>query len=141
MHRSKYVAFGFLTGTLLVGTALGYAADRMIVQPRLCVQSPSNERDWRQVVYEDLAFTQEQRVAAESLLDERRRAVAAANATIRPRIDSIQDDYRRDFQALLTPDQRERFATRQQELQQRDRERRARQEKERQRSGTDKDRS
>jgi hypothetical protein len=139
MHRSKYVAFGFLTGALLVGTALGYAADRMIVQPRLCVQAPANERDWRRVVYEDLALNQQQRAAWDSLLDERRRALSAANATIRPRLDSIQENYRRDFQELLSPDQRARFAKRQQEMQQRERERRAREQEARERARGDKD--
>lgn len=141
MHSSKYVAFGFLTGTLLVGAALGYAADRAMVKSRLCTAAPPNERSWRQVVYEDLALSVEQRGRLDTLLDERRRAISALNATIRPRVDSIHDDYRSDVQAILTPVQRDRLAERLKELQQsrlqREQAERARLERERGNPGKD----
>ena len=140
MHSSKYVAIGFLTGTLVVGAAIGYAADRVMVQRRLCAAAPSTERNWRQFVYEDLELSPEQRAKWDSLLEERRRAVGAANATIRPRVDSIHDDYRRDVQGLLDPTQRERLAQRQKEIQQSQAERRERERLERERANPAKDR-
>jgi hypothetical protein len=141
MHSSKFVAVGFLSGALVVGASIGYAADRFMLQRRICAPATTSERGWRQLVYEDLELSVEQRAKWDSLFAERRRAVSAANATIRPRVDSIHDDYRRDVQAMLNPTQRERLAQRQKEIQQaREKEQLEQQERQRARADTARDR-
>jgi hypothetical protein len=114
MQGSKHLAIMFLLGATLVGGALGFAADRYAVKDRLCAPKLS-ERQLRTGFYDDLALTSEQRVAWDSLLDERQRSMAAARASIRPRTDSIWASYLEKTTLLLNPDQRERLEERRRE--------------------------
>ena len=123
MQGSKNLAVMFLLGAMLVGGALGFAADRYVVKERLCAPKLS-EGELRQAFYNDLDLSAEQRAAWDALLDERQRSMAAARATIRPKQDSIMENYRLRTTELLTPAQRER-------LEQRRREDRAREERSR----------
>ena len=111
MQGSKNLAVMFLLGATLVGGALGFATDRYLVKERLCAAKLS-EAQLRQAFYEDLDLTAEQRTQWDALLDERQRGMAAARATIRPRQDSIMDNYRLRTTELLTPGQRERLEER-----------------------------
>lgn len=123
MQGSRNLAIMFLLGATLVGGALGFAADRYVVKERLCAPKLS-EGELRRAFYDDLDLTAKQRSAWDALLDERQRSMAAARAAIRPRQDSIMDNYRLRTTELLTPEQRER-------LDQRRRDDRAREERER----------
>ena len=126
MQGSKNLAVMFLLGAALVGGALGFAADRYVVKERLCAPKLS-EGELRQAFYNDLDLTAEQRAAWDALLDERQRSMAAARATIRPRQDSIMENYRLRTTELLTPQQRDRLDQRRRE--DRAREERAREER------------
>ena len=132
MLGSKNLAIMFLLGALLVGGALGFAADRYAVKDRLCAPKRS-EAELRQAFYNDLELSAEQRTRWDALLDERQRAMAAARATIRPRQDSIMESYRLRTTELLTPEQRERLEERRRE--DRAREERAREERRQQNDG------
>ena len=126
MQGSKNLAVMFLLGATLVGGALGFAADRYAVKDRLCAPKLS-EAELRQAFYEDLDLTAEQRSKWDALLDERQRGMAAARAAIRPRQDSIMENYRLRTTELLTAEQRERLDQRRRE--DRAREERAREER------------
>ena len=114
MQGSKNLAVMFLLGATLVGGALGFAADRYVVKERLCAPKLS-EGELRQAFYNDLDLTPEQRASWDALLDERQRSMAAARATIRPRQDSIMENYRLRTTELLTPSQREKLEQRRRE--------------------------
>lgn len=126
MQGSKNLAIMFLLGALLVGGALGFAADRYAVKDRLCAPKRT-EGELRQAFYNDLDLSVEQRTKWDALLDERHRAMSAARATIRPRQDSIMENYRLRTTELLTPEQRARLEERRRE--DRAREERAREER------------
>jgi len=138
MQRSKNVALMFLLGATLTGGAVGFTIDRMVVRNRLCLPPGASERDSRAIFYDAINASPEQRVAWDALLNERRRATAALNATIRPRVDSIREAYWRNATALLDADQRARLAQWQQD--QKDREQRMREQRERERESSTKDR-
>jgi Spy/CpxP family protein refolding chaperone len=135
MQGSKNLAIMFLLGALLVGGALGFAADRYAVKDRLCAPKLS-ESQLRQAFYKDLDLNAEQRARWDALLDERQRAMSAARATIRPRQDSIMENYRLRTTELLTPEQRARLEERRRE--DRAREERAREERRQQQQNDDK---
>ena len=111
MQGSKNLAVMFLLGATLVGGALGFAADRYMVKERLCAPRLS-ERELRVGFYDDVGLTAEQRVAWDALLDERQKSMAAARASIKPKTDSIMDDYKQRTTALLNPEQRQRVEKR-----------------------------
>ena len=137
MQRSKTLALMFLLGATLVGGALGFTADRLLVKDRLCLAGNSNERDFRRMFYDEIGLTAEQRSAWEALLNERRRATAALNATIRPRVDSIRQTYWRNATALLDSAQHARLEK--WRADQRERERLERERRERERENQPKD--
>src|SRR6186997_343773 len=93
MQRSKSLAMMFLLGTLVVGGALGFSADRLFTRPGLC--TASNDRSgWKDQFASELELTPTQRVALDSILDKRHRDWAAVHETIRPRMDSLQASIR-----------------------------------------------
>ena len=119
MQRSKSLAMMFLLGTLVVGGALGFSADRLFTRPGVC--ATSNDRSaWRDQFAKELELTPTQRVALDSILDKSHRDRAAVQATIRPIIDSLQASIRprtdsvrnrarTDIAKMLNPDQLQRF--------------------------------
>jgi hypothetical protein len=93
MQRSKGLAMMFLLGTLVVGGALGFSADRLFSGAALC--APSSDRgSWRDRFAQDLHLTAAQRVSLDSILDKRHRDRVAIEATVRPQIDSLQRSVR-----------------------------------------------
>ena len=126
MQGSKNLAIMFLLGALLVGGALGFAVDRYAVKDRLCT-AKLTEGELRQAFYNDLDLDKQQRAKWDALLDERQRAMSAVRATIRPRQDSIMENYRLRTTELLTSEQKARLDERRRE--DRAREERAREER------------
>jgi hypothetical protein len=93
MQRSKSLALMLLFGTLVLGGALGFSADRLFSGTALC--APSNDRgSWKDRFAEELQLTPAQRVALDSILDKRHRDRVAIEGTIRPTIDSLQASIR-----------------------------------------------
>ncbi len=105
MDRPKQQALLFLVGAVLVGGVLGFSADR-IMQRR-----PHNWAE-RSTMYDDLGLTAAQRAAADSVWDATNCAIASVYEPMRPALDSIRDEGRRRFRALLNPDQLARLTAR-----------------------------
>jgi hypothetical protein len=93
MQRSKGLAMMFLLGTLVVGGALGFSADRLLSGTGLC--APASDRgSWRDQFAQELHLSAAQRVMLDSILDKRHHDRVAIEATVRPQIDSLQRSVR-----------------------------------------------
>ena len=105
MDRPKQQAMLFLLGAVLVGGVLGFSADRVMRRP------PHNWAE-RSTMYDDLGLDSAQRAAADSVWDATNCAISNVYEPLRPTLDSIRDDGRRRFRALLNPDQLARLTAR-----------------------------
>lgn len=112
MQRTKQQALMFLLGALLVGGVLGFSAERVLGH------DPQRESSWyhREGMYDDLQLTSEQRVAIDSVLDERNCQIRAAMARVKPQTDSIRAAGQDQMLRILTPGQRTRFEQRRAEI-------------------------
>lgn len=120
MTRPKSVALALLLGALLVGGLLGFTADRLVLRDRICDKC-WDQRRLRTRLAEDLALTEAQRVAVDSILDLRNRRIEEVVAPVRPRMDSLMGEARDDIRTLLTPAQRAKFEEKVRESDERDR--------------------
>lgn len=107
MTRPKSVALAFLLGALLVGGLLGFTADRLVLRDKTCEHW--DQRRLRTQLAEDLALTEGQRVAVDSILNLRNRRINEVVAPVRPQMDSLMGEARDDIRTLLTPAQRAKF--------------------------------
>lgn len=107
MQRSKQTALMFLLGALLVGGALGFSADRVLLRDRICAEK--DQRGWRARMFDELDLTAGQRAAMDSILDDRHRQMRALMAPIRPRLDSISDAAWAQMTTVMTDAQRAEF--------------------------------
>jgi hypothetical protein len=106
MTKSKHLALAFLFGAVLVGGALGFTADRMLIRDRICAdKSPS----LRATLAERLHLDSQQQVRLDSILDERHRRYAAVMATVRGQLDSIKLHARDQIRSMLNEQQRQEF--------------------------------
>ena len=114
MQRSKQQALMFLLGAVLVGGALGFTADQ--------VWNQKSRKSWapRQRMYDDLALSDAQRIAMDSLLDEQNCQVGAVMKPVRPRLDSIRAAARQQMTSILNADQQARLEFRRAEMARRD---------------------
>ena len=129
MHSSKNLALMFVLGAALVGGVLGFSADRLLVQDRLC--EPGSRRAPKETLAMKLEFSPAQEATLDSLLDLRRRDMRAALAPVQPALDSISTHADAQIRAIMTPQQQERWNQLRKESQARER---ARREKENQRN-------
>ena len=106
MQRSKSLALMFLLGTLLVGGALGFTVDRMVVGERMCARERTS---WRDELAADLELTPAQRAAMDSILDKRHEDMSKVFATIRPQLDSLRNGARAQIASRLNDAQRARM--------------------------------
>lgn len=120
MQRTKQQALFFLLGAVLVGGVLGFSAERVL-------HDGDRDRGWfrREAMYDDLSLTAAQRVAVDSVLDERHCQMRALMEQLEPQADSIKEAGRVSMLRILTPEQRDRFERRRLEMEARDAERRA----------------
>lgn len=107
MQRSKALALVFLIGTLIVGVAAGFTADRMFVRD-VC-RNAADRRTLRDYLAQQLELTPAQRTAVDSILDKRHRDMSAVIAPVRPQLDSIRDAARGEIYKLLDARQRPRL--------------------------------
>lgn len=107
MQRSKTLAVIFLLGTLIVGGAIGFTADRLWVHD-FCSNRP-DRKAMRAYLAKQLALTTSQRTSVDSILDQRHRDMSAILAPLRPQLDSIRDHARAEILKLLDASQRQRF--------------------------------
>ena len=114
MQRSKQQALMFLLGAVLVGGVVGFSADR--------VWSAKKPDHWssRTKMYDDLALSEAQRLAMDSLLDSRNCQLAAVMKPVRPQLDSIRNSAHQEIVARLSDGQRARMEMRREEMARRD---------------------
>jgi hypothetical protein len=108
MRGPKQQAVMFLLGALLVGGALGFTADRVMLSDRICISKSKNESAL-DALEQRLALTPEQHKSVEAILDDRHRQYQAAWKPIRPRLDSIKMNARDQIRRVLTDEQRQEF--------------------------------
>ena len=107
MQRSKTLALTFLLVAFLAGGSLGFAMDR--VGGERLFGGGRGESSMLDRFAEDLDLTPAQRLAVDSVLDERHRRMEALFATIRPQMSAIRDSARKQIALRLTPEQRVKY--------------------------------
>jgi hypothetical protein len=105
--RSRQTALAFLLGAALVGGVLGFSADRLVSRDRFCRWG--DQVGMRRIFGDELNLTPGQRVAVDSILDEKHRDIAVVVKPVKAQLDSIGDHAMDRISALLTPTQRSTF--------------------------------
>lgn len=108
MSPSKQQAVMFLLGAVLVGGALGFTADRVMIQDRICATDAS-KKDARALFAERLSLTKEQEQKVDSILDDRHRQWTVAMAPVQDKLDSVKLHSRALIRLLLNPQQTKAF--------------------------------
>jgi hypothetical protein len=104
MQQSKNVAIAFLLGAVLVGGALGFTADRMMLRDRI-----SRPEGGRPSLADRLQLDVTQRARLDSIIDDRHRRMDLVMAPVRPTLDSIKKRARDEIRLILNPTQRAEF--------------------------------
>lgn len=112
---SKQLAMVFLLGALLVGTVLGFTADRFLAKDLFGAGS-KDRRSMRERFHNDLGVDAGQRRRVDSLLDLKHAQIAEVMKPIQPRLEAISDSTRAQIARLLTPAQQQRFEQMHQEM-------------------------
>jgi hypothetical protein len=124
MTRPKAIAIATLV-LVAVGAALaGAAVDRAYVRQAthfvgdttfhpissaLRTPSDADRQQYRAELSRALSLTPDQNRIVDSILDQRASQFEALRNDIRPRVDGLVTAVRRDIDAVLTPEQRERY--------------------------------
>lgn len=104
MQQSKNVAIAFLLGAVVVGGALGFTADRMMLRDRI-----SRPESGRMSLADRLQLDAAQNAKLDSIVDERHRRYSIVMSPLRPALDSIKMRARDEIRLMLTPAQRIEF--------------------------------
>lgn len=107
MQRSKLLALTFLAAALLIGGAVGFTVDRMLVGDRACASH--DRQSMRERMMTDLNLTAEQRVTFDSLLEKRHIDMSAIMDPLRPQLDSVREQTRVEIARMLDDRQRARY--------------------------------
>ena len=108
MQQSKHLAVMFLLGAVLVGGALGFTADRVMIGDQIC-SSHANPRDMRRMLADRLQLSPSQEAKMDSVLDERHRRIQAVMATVRDQLDSVRAHSGERMESILNEGQKQRF--------------------------------
>lgn len=103
MQQSKNLAITFLLGAVIVGGALGFTADRVMMRDRF------DRGPGRMKLADRLQLDSTQRGRLDSILDDRHRRWQLVMAPVQPTLDSIKLRSRDDIRLMLTPTQRAEF--------------------------------
>jgi hypothetical protein len=107
-QRSKHLAMMFLLGALLVGGALGFTVDRLMVNDRIC--PPLGDlRAMRGRLAADLSLSEAQRVWFDSILDRRNEVFDSIARPVKPQMDSVRRAARAEIRRRLEPAQQARW--------------------------------
>jgi hypothetical protein len=85
MQPSKNLAITFLLGAVVVGGALGFTADRVMLRDRI-----AQRESGRALLADRLQLDSTQRARLDSILDDRHRRWEFVMAPVRPALDSIR---------------------------------------------------
>ena len=107
MQRPKYLAILFLVTAVLVGYALGFAADRASVRDRLAPRW--DPRAMRAQFHDALGLDARQRAIVDSILDRRNERIEMLLAPIKPQLDAVKDSARAQIRQRLTPEQQRKY--------------------------------
>jgi len=107
-RRSKQLAMMFLLGALLVGGALGFTVDRLMVNDRICPPL-GDQRAMRARLADDLSFGAAQRVWFDSILDRRNEVLDSIARPVKPQMDSVRNATRAEIRRRLDPAQQARW--------------------------------
>ena len=108
MQRSKSLALMFLLGAVLVGGALGFTADRVMVRDQLCPKI-GDQRAMRERMADELGLDPRQRDAFDSILVARNRTLDSIVQPLKPQTDSVIQAARAKIRGMLSPAQQQRF--------------------------------
>ena len=106
MQQSKNLAIAFLLGAVIVGGALGFTADRVMMKDRLAVPRPEGGR---MVLADRLALDAGQRAKLDSILDDRHKRYQLIMSAVQPSLDSSKQRARDEIRLILNPTQRAEF--------------------------------
>lgn len=101
MQQSKNLAIAFLLGAVVVGGALGFTADRVLLRERIGKAGQPT----RPKLADRLELDSAQRVRLDSIADDRHQRMSAVMATVQPSLDSIRARARDEIRLMLTPKQ------------------------------------
>ncbi len=108
MQASKNLAVMFLLGAVLIGGALGFSADRVIVGERICAEK-SGPKNMRKMFADRLELSAPQEAKIDSLLDDRHRQIRLVMATVKDQLDSVRERSAEQIDLILNTEQRQRF--------------------------------
>ena len=100
MQQSKNLAIAFLLGAVVVGGALGFTADRVMLADRI-----SRPEGGRPSLADRLQLDASQRARLDSLLDDRHRRMNLVMAPVKPTLDSIRSHTRDEIRLILNATQ------------------------------------
>jgi hypothetical protein len=100
MQQSKNLAIAFLLGAVMVGGALGFTADRLMLRDRI-----SRPEGGRPSLADRLQLDATQRARLDSIVDDRHRRMDLVMAPVRPTLDSIKQRARDEIRLILNPTQ------------------------------------
>ncbi|HSA56200.1 MAG TPA: hypothetical protein VLE53_10865 [Gemmatimonadaceae bacterium] len=103
MQRSKNLAVAFLLGAVLVGGALGFTADRVMIGDRIRADRP------RLTLADRLQLDAAQRAKLDTILDNRRHRYDMIIATVQDQLDSVKARARQEIRTILTDAQRQEY--------------------------------
>ncbi len=105
---SRHTALGFLLGAALVGSALGFTADRVIGE-RACRRVLDDPRAMRELFAEELHLSSTQRAAVDSILHAKHQAYTEIVRPVQSRLDSLSATTAARIKSRLDPDQQTAF--------------------------------
>lgn len=108
MQRSKNLAVMFLLGAVLVGGALGFTADRVMIRDQICASNASRT-SLREMLADRLLLDAAQSARLDSILDDRHRQNQLVMAPVREQLDSIKMRARDQIRRILNESQRAKF--------------------------------
>jgi Spy/CpxP family protein refolding chaperone len=95
---------------VLAGGIAGVAADRLILLPHMhhgpWHGGAPRDRGFRDRFARDVGLTPDQQIRIDSIMDRQGRELRAVRGQVQPQLDSIITRTRRQFDSVLTPEQR-----------------------------------
>lgn len=104
--RPKSLALMFILGALLTGSALGFAAARVVSKPVVML---NDDKSVREELARELQLTTEQKAVVDSAWEWRRARSREIMAIVRPALDSVRDSARVLMMTKLDEGQKESF--------------------------------